>query len=97
MRSMDATSDAPERRKRATAVPAVCLRVDLFEELTAKKRATTDPDRARLLGLNVFTIRRMRERGYEPSVGTALHIARVLNTKVERLWQPADDMCERVA
>lgn len=87
-------TDATLRRKRATTVEPACLRVELFEELTAKKGATTDQARAELLNLNRFTIRRLREPGYEPSVGTALHIAQVLRTKVEKLWGPAEPVEE---
>jgi hypothetical protein len=84
-------TDATHRRKRTTEVKPACLRVELFEELTAKKRATTDTARGALFHLDRFTVRRLRRPGYEPSVGTALHIAHVLGTKVEKLWGPADD------
>lgn len=90
MRGMNATL----RRKRTTAVTPVSLRVELFEELTSRKGATTDVARGELLGFDRYTVMRLRRPGYEPSVGTALHIARVLGTKVEKLWcaAPADDV-----
>lgn len=89
MRGIDATL----RRTRAPEIKAVRLRVEVFEELTARKNATTVQARAELLNLNRDTVRRLRGGSYEPTLGTAMHIARVLGTKVEKLWGPASEVC----
>lgn len=89
MRGMDATL----RRTRTPVIEAVCLRVEVFEDLTARKNATTVQSRAELLNLNRDTVRRLGQGSYEPTLGTAMHIARVLGTKVEKLWGPASEVC----
>lgn len=63
------------------------LDVDLFEKLTEEKLgATNDSARARALGINRTTIRRLRARLHEPSMPLATRVARQLDTPLERLF-----------
>lgn len=71
------------------AATPVRLRADMFDQLTAGHDATTDPARARLIGVDRATLWRMRKGQLVPSVSLAMHIARVLGVRVEDLFEVA--------
>lgn len=108
MRGLNATQSGTATtepgRKRNPDIEPACLRTDVFDELTlraltranknkSQKVRATERTRAELLELDPGTVNRLRRRGYEPTLGTALHIARILGTKVEKLWGPASEVC----
>lgn len=80
-------------RKRNPAVEPVCLRRDVFNAHLAKATAKQGKTAAQVLRLDRWTLRRLlTSRSYEPTVGTAIHIARILNTRVEKLWAPCSEV-----
>jgi DNA-binding XRE family transcriptional regulator len=71
---------------RNTAAPGPQLDNDLFDELTAKKGAITDQERADLIGVPRSQLYRYRAGRFSPQLALAMHMAQVLGTSVERLF-----------
>jgi DNA-binding XRE family transcriptional regulator len=80
-------SAAPERDTRAAS--PVRLRGDVFDELTAERGATSDPERAQLVGISKATLFRWRNRRFTPSLEQAMAVAAVLGTTVDELFERA--------
>ena len=73
-------------RDNSAAEPVRALHVDLFDRLTAARGATSDLQRARLLGINRNTIRRLRERQHTPSMPVATRLADRLDVTLDELF-----------
>jgi DNA-binding XRE family transcriptional regulator len=83
---MSAADSATEGGTTAALVIAA-LRTDVFDALTAKLGATTEVQRARLIGVDRATIRRMRERQFAPRLAIAMRMAETLGTTVDDLFE----------
>lgn len=70
-----------------SAASPVRLRGDIFDQLTSLKGATTDPERARLVGIDKATLSRWRTRRFTPSLEHALRVAEELGTTVDELFE----------
>lgn len=79
-------ADEPERGTSAAPVIAA-LRADVFDMLTTKLGATTDVERARLIGVDRNTIGRMRARRFAPRLALAMRMAEQLGTTVDDLFE----------
>lgn len=79
-----------EERGTSAAQPIAALRTEVFDTLAAARGATSNIQRARLIGVDRGTIRRMRNREFAPRLEIALRMA-------ERLGTTVDELFERVA
>lgn len=71
----------------SAARSSIALREDLFDALTAQRGATTEVQRAVLIGVDRGTVRRMRKRLFTPSFDVAMRMAEVLGTTVDELFE----------
>jgi DNA-binding XRE family transcriptional regulator len=79
---------ATTRRDSATVDPGrLRLNVDLFDRLAARHGATTQQERANLIGVDRATFIRWRQGYTAPSLDTALRIAEQLGARIDKLWQ----------
>lgn len=78
---------AANERGRGTA--QIKLRTDLFDELTSRLGATSDVERARLVGVDRATIYRLRLRRFNPSIEVAQRMAQTLGTTIDELFERA--------
>ncbi len=81
-------SAAPPRD--TSAASPIRLRSDIFDDLTGRLGAASDPERAQLVGISKATLWRWRTRRFTPSLEQALSVA-------ERLGTTVDELFERVA
>lgn len=70
-----------------SAASPVRLRGEVFDELTSRKGATSDPERAQLVGISKATLSRWRGRKFTPSLEHALRVAEKLDTTVDELFE----------
>lgn len=59
---------------------------DLFDELTAKKGAITDQERADFIGVPRSQLYRYRAGRFSPHLAIAMRMASLLGTTVEKLF-----------
>ncbi len=77
---MQATESRPD------ATPQVQLKVDRFNELTAKRGAVSPEDQAALCGVHRATLYRWLG-GAAPTLAMAMQVASNLGAKVEDIWE----------
>lgn len=72
---------------RGTDTPSIRLNRAVFEQLCAERNATTEDQRAALVGVDRGTIRRWIKGDVSPLLTAARHTAKRLGTTVDELWK----------
>lgn len=76
----------------AVALSPLVLDEELFDELCKKHGAETESARAELIGMERRNLSRWREGSVTPGLFTALRTAQTLETTVEALWKPRNQV-----
>lgn len=75
----------------ADAPQPVTLQAEVFDLACAKRRAFTMGARARLIGVDRGTLDRWYRQPVAVPLDLAMHVGRVLDLPIERLWQPVGE------